>query len=120
MTEQKEELTGLLNFFTETGTEGGFWAFQDSRHISPPTPEFPRGQGSYKGLHILKNGDRLTIYSKDNPQEAVWEGVISLRYYPVFIEEASGFWIHSDQEGVDRETWARWFFDEYPAKLIPA
>jgi len=120
MTDRKEELTGLLDFFFETGTEGGFWAFQDSRYISPPTQEFPEGQWSYEGLHILKDGDFLTIYSKDNPTEIVWSGVISLRNYPLFTEAVFGLWIHADQEGVDRETWARWFFEGYAAKLIPA
>jgi hypothetical protein len=120
MTGQKEELRGLVYFYSETGTEGGSWAFQDSRFIFPPTQEFPEGQWSYEGLHILEDGDYLTIYSKDNPAEIVWSGKISLRKHPSFAKSVFGLWIHADQKGVDRKTWARWFVEEYPAKLIPA
>lgn len=75
---------------------------------------------SYEGLHVLKNGDHLTIHSKDNPNQVVWSGNIRLRQYSLFTEHASGLWIHADQEGVDRETWARWFLEEYPATLVVA
>lgn len=75
---------------------------------------------NYEGLHILKDGDQLTIYSKDDPNKIVWSGTIKLRQYPLFTEDAFGMWIHADQEGVDRKTWAKWFFEEYPAKLIVA
>lgn len=162
--EVKFVFNGVCHFFSETGTEGGFWAFQDSQFITknvprpyckkcgkylepqkyenlkvvkvlPITqevldgkepPECPEGQHerevndswSYEGLRILKDGDHLTIYSKENPDEIVWEGNIKLREHPLFTEDASGLWIHADQEGVDRETWARWFFDEHPAILV--
>lgn len=110
--EEGEPLKGVCHFYSETGTEGGLWAFQDSDYMSP--------QGwSYEGLHILENGDRLTIFSPDNPARIVWSGVISLRPHPLFTESVFGCWIHADQEGVDRETWATYFFEEYPAELIP-
>ncbi|MDP2695647.1 MAG: hypothetical protein Q8O87_00105 [bacterium] len=105
-------LKGICYFHSETGTEGGYWAFQDSRHIS--------SEGwSYDGLHILEDGDSLTIFSPDDPSQIVWSGTISLHQYPSSIESVSGFWIHADQRGVDREIWARYFFDEYPAELVP-
>lgn len=107
-------LEGVCHFHSETGTEGAFWAFQDSRFI------FPNGGWSYEGLHALCDGDRLTIYSPDNPQQVVWSGTISLRQHPQFTEHASGLWIHADQDGVARDTWAKYFFEEYPAKLVPA
>jgi len=165
MSERGDTLKGVCCFHSETGTEGGYWAFQDSRFITKNVlrpycrkcgkylepqkyenlkitkvlplnqevidgkepPECPEGQHerevgdswSYKGLHILENGDRLTIYSPENPTEIVWQGIISLRQYPLFTEDASGYWIHADQEGIARETWAAYFFKEYPAKLIP-
>lgn len=150
---------GICCFHSETGTEGGYWAFQDNNFIEPntryfsctecnlwwdkqktPTPALPDvllnpprkfcGAGdhhfepiskttwSYEGMHILKDGDRLTIYSPEDSKIKVWSGVISLQYYPVFRENAFGLWIHADQRGIDRETWAKWFFEEYPAKLV--
>lgn len=105
-------LKGVCYFYSETGTEGGYWAFQDNKYISP--------QGwSYKGLHILKNGDQLTIFSPDNPTQVVWSGTISLYQLPLFTEDAFGLWIHADQEGVARKIWSTYFFKEYPAELIP-
>lgn len=109
MANEKKELTGLLDFFLETGYEGSPWAFQDSQFISPPEPGFPNGKWSHKGLHILEDGDHLTIYSKDNPQEEVWSGVISLRQCRPFT-----------QKGINKRTWTKWFFRGLPAKLILA
>ena len=165
MPEDNSLLEGVCHFYSETGTEGGHWAFQDSqfitKHVLSPyckkcgkyldpqkyknlkitkalpitretlggkePPECPKGRHereiiaswSYKGLHILENGDQLTIFSPDNPTQVVWSGTISLRQHPSFTEDAFGAWIHADQEGITRETWATYFFKEYPAKLIP-
>lgn len=148
----KNALEGVCAFHSETGTEGGYWAFQDSRYIEKNVGygwckkcgkslrnqnndkqlrlpnECPNGaheeeigdSWSYEGLYILKDGDRLEIYSKDDPNKTVWSGIIKLRQYPPFTEDAFGLWIHSDQEGVDRKIWAKWFIEEYPAKLIVA
>jgi hypothetical protein len=162
---RRGSLRGLCHFHSETGTEGGYWAFQDSQFITKNVPreyckkcgkyldpqewenlkvtrvlpltqevldgeepsECPEGQHereigdswSYEGLHVLENGDHLTIYSPEDSDEIVWQGTISLRQHPLFTENASGLWIHADQKGVDRETWATWFFKGYPAKLIP-
>jgi len=104
-------LSGVCFFHSETGTEGGFWAFQDR--------EFITASGwSYKGLHILEDGDKLTIMSPNNPDLIIWSGTISLIQYPLFSEGIYNLWIHSDQRGVDREIWAMYFINEYPAKLI--
>ena len=75
---------------------------------------------SYEGLHVLKNGDKLKIFSQSDPQLVVWSGTISLIHYPCFTEDALGVWIHDDQQGIQRETWAEYFFKEYPAELIKA
>lgn len=163
---QVNAMRGVLHFFSETGTEGGDWAFQDSRyiqknvpkgfckkcykvlqkqsgavqatHVYPVTEEMlgggdlPEQQDcpdgaheeeigdawSYEGLHILKDGDFLQIFSPDDLSCVVWQGVISLIHYGSFTEHALGCWIHADQRGTPRETWAEWFFKEYPAKLI--
>ncbi len=73
----------------------------------------------YKGLHILDDGDKLSIYHPKT-NEGVWSGTIELQHYPVFTEHAEGLWIHADQKGMDRLSWARFFFEEYPARLQPA
>ncbi len=73
---------------------------------------------SYEGLHCLENGDHLTIYSNENPEKIVWQGTIRLKQYDSFTEHAFNFWIHADQVGMERETWAKWFFDGNPAVLV--
>lgn len=160
-------LEGVLSFHSETGTEGGYWAFQDSRFIQKNVPRgyckncgfYMKDQSNssirvtritvldekvvqellstgkisekplcdkheeeigeywdYEGLHILKDGDRLTIYNPDNKIE-IWAGIINLKQYDSFTEGASGMWIHADQIGVERNTWAEYFFRQLPAKL---
>jgi hypothetical protein len=77
---------------------------------------------SYNGLHILENGDRLTVFNKNNPAKILWRGEIKLIPHKPFKKNAFGFWIHADQlgfEGRRRKKWARWFMENYPAKLIP-
>ena len=139
-------LKGVLTFHSETGTEGGHWAFQDERFIKKNVPrgwckkcgkwlrvkpgvalpqcsdgehqEDIADELSYEGLHILKDGDCLTIFAKDDSVRVVWEGTIKLHRFPPFAEHAFGLWIHDDQEGILREEWAQWFFKEYPAKLV--
>lgn len=115
---KRKPLKGVCYLYAETGTEGSYWAFQESRYILPPTAEFPAGQWPYKGLHILRNGDSLTIYSPDNPSKILWSGIIALREYSLFTEHVFNLWIHADQKGVKRETWAKWFLKEYPAELV--
>lgn len=154
----REELRGVLHLWSETGTEGGYWAFQDERFISKNTTRFacakchiywdksshPDGPSadalgearfctpgahdfrpvsdeswSYEGLHVLAPGDELTVYAKDGVA-IVWEGVIRLKQHDLFTEHAGGMWIHADQEGIDRDTWAKWFFEGHPAKVIRA
>jgi hypothetical protein len=155
-----EPMRGVLCFHSETGTEGGYWAFQDGRHITtrvetrcrrcgswwnPEIGEEPDGDDpigdtgfvtrsckkgehdvgdvvvpswSYEGLNVLKDGDVLTIFDKADPTTVVWSGTIEFKGHPLFTEEADGYWIHADQVGVLRDTWARWFFEEYPAELV--
>ena len=60
------------------------------------------------GRHFLKDGDRLSVYSKENPDKLLWSGVVKLdcaQFYHV---------------NVDQELWATWFREECPATLIPA
>ena len=98
-------MKGFCIFHSESGTEGGYWAFQDEKFIS------------YEGLHILEDGNILIIYSKDNPETVVWSGIIALKQYEAFTQGASGMRIHADQNGINREEWAKFFFQEFPAEL---
>jgi hypothetical protein len=156
---------GILHFHSETGTEGGFWAFQDEQFMGlhtegsdnalncakcgrikskdepdpaplPRTPEdsvwfpaecgkdnhdwrpmYPEGMWSYEGLHVLHDGDYLTVYSPTDPGKVEWQGTIDLKQFPLFTEDAGGLWIHAEQRGIDRLEWARMFFQEWPAEL---
>lgn len=165
MTKAETTMRGVLHFHSETGTEGGHWAFQDERHITANTTRFsctkcgaywdkdhdpvgptaethPEGEDnllgdtycapdahdfqlvcpeswSYEGLHVLENGDELTVFDKDEPTKVVWSGKIRLRQHPLFTEHANGMWIHADQKGIAREQWAAWFFAQNPATLTP-
>ncbi len=74
---------------------------------------------SYEGLHILGDGDYLTIYDPLDKKRELWQGIIALQQHDLFTQHASGWWIHADQKGIDREVWAKYFFDECPAKLVP-
>jgi hypothetical protein len=74
----------------------------------------------YAGLHILKNGDTLTIFEEDDPQVVRWHGEIALVQFPLFSEDAFGYWIHTDMKGWERGEWAKFFFDGYPAQLVVA
>ena len=42
-------LEGILHFHSETGTEGGYWAFQDSKYIQE---NVPKGYCSDCGIYI--------------------------------------------------------------------
>jgi hypothetical protein len=112
-------LRGLLHFWSETGTEGGYWAFQDERFIDPASRDWPFGRWRYEGLWVLKDGDELAIFDKYNPRREIWRGAIRLREHALFTESAGGMWIHADQEGVPRDKWAEWFMSGYPAEYWP-
>lgn len=154
---EKLVLKGVCTFYSETGTEGGYWAFQDEKFMGIPNNTencakcgyfrefieksldqgkapildyqgcklgghewklaYPDGVWSYEGLHILEDDDKMIIFDKGNPEKIVWKGTISLKQLGLFTDDAFGMWIHSDQIGIEREVWARWFMEEYPAKL---
>ena len=111
-----KSIDGVCYFHSETGTEGGYWAFQDRRFINESSV-FGR-QYDYTGLHILSDGDYLRIFDMINADIIIWEGIISLHNFLPFREESGGYWIHNEQIGIDRSKWAQWFFNEYPAQLI--
>lgn len=73
-------------------------------------------QWDYKGLHILKNGDKLKIVHPIE-KSLIWYGVIELKPHKLFTEQANGMWIHADQKRISREEWSKFFFLNFPAQL---
>jgi hypothetical protein len=120
-----ETIKGTLFLYSETGTEGGYWAIQDERFIQPPTEDWPHARWSYDGLHALNDGDYLKIFHPDGT--LLWEGEIKLKKHPVFTEAVDihdesanvnlGLWIHADQIGMSRHDWAYPFMKEYKGEL---
>lgn len=102
-----EAVNVRTDFYAETGTEGGYWATQET------------GKTGYDGLHTLKTGDWIEILDPQDATRVLWNGYIRLRHYPLFTEDANGMWIHTDQTTVKREQWAAWFQQPHPARLIP-
>jgi hypothetical protein len=108
------QLNGHLDFYTETGTEGGHWAFvSDDCYQHSPDKDSP-----YDHLFILEDGDYLEIIDETQTPTLIINVIIDLEQYPVFTEHCSnGFWKHSDQKGIDKLDWERYFFGEYRARL---
>ena len=100
---RQKKMKGALGIYWQTGSEGFDWVFQ------------ARGQ-----VVLLKNGDYLFIFDKQNLKKILWEGMI--RLHPHVIENATtiiGQCTHADQEGVECGVWDKFFRECYPAKLVP-
>ena len=108
-------LTGRLDPFCETGTEGVVWAVTVD------------GLLGYDSLFPLQPGDGLLIYGADG--DVAWQGIVDLEYqrryrpYPnnpkMGQQEVFGYWVHGFQRDLDPETWAKAFFDGAPAVIRP-
>ena len=112
-------ITGLLEGFWETGTEGVLWALEEEPFKG------------YEGLHILENGDELTVFNADG--SVLWKGVIDLEYEtgyrnfplnPQYGQQAAlGYWVHGCQRGFAIDDWAYMFMGphchepRYPQRL---
>jgi hypothetical protein len=95
-------VTGRLEAFCETGTEGIIWSVYED------------GKTGYDGLNCLEDGDFLKIFNDAARTEVAWEGEIKLKYPP-----ATRF-NRGIQRGVDEQNWARMFVDEKYATVILA
>lgn len=71
-----------------------------------------------EGCHYLEDGDHLTIYAKDDKTKVVWCGVVKQSFRLVLDPKNMQVHTHVEQEGVDPETWKRWFSENHPATLI--
>lgn len=148
-------IRGVLHLFSETGTEGAYWAFQDVRFTGIPDPDTfcckkcgrvwdkkrnpqvpkrelddecdhpkdhkwelsnPDGSWLYEGLHVLSNGDLLTVFDKEQHEKVLWSGEILLD--PPYIGGAHlGLGVHCYQSGVFHEEWQKWFEGQHPAAI---
>jgi hypothetical protein len=59
-----KEMRGICFLFSETGTEGGWWAIQEDGFATEGENEGE--QWSYGGLRILGEGDDFTVYGDDD------------------------------------------------------
>lgn len=123
---EPEPIQGVLFAWSETGTEGVVWSVQDERHMRARPDGSP--EWDYEGLNPLRDGDRLAVLRPDGSVE--WEGIVALEYgrrrrpYPLNPadgqQEVHGFWVNGLQRDLAPETWAAWFFEGRPARLVPA
>lgn len=61
-------MNGVCFLYSETGTEGGWWAMQEDGFADKD------GSWSYEGLQILEEGDDFTVYAEDG--SVLFHGVI--------------------------------------------
>jgi|ERR1700733_4050589 hypothetical protein len=119
---QMKEIRGVCVLFSETGTEGGWWAMQEDRFIDPD------GSRSYEGLQTLREGDDFTVYAEDG--SVLFHDIIRMDREtaaiprqilrnarpvndPTWKQQAvGGMWVHWVQKGMDPEVWGRLFIGE--------
>lgn len=118
---------GFAEFFSETGTEGGHWAAHDVRSVDASRYGSSSSR-SYGGLHVLDDGDHITLFAPESLVEGpelgweprvLWQGIIRLKEHPLCTEHVHGLWVHADVEGADREQFGEWFLAEVPCLCVP-
>lgn len=115
-----KEMKGRTILFSETGTEGGWWAIQEDGFLADDGVHW-----KYEGLRYLEEGDELTVYAGED--SVLWSGVIrkdtvtdaiprqiirngKIVDDPTWRQQAvAGMWVHWLQAGVDPETWSSLF-----------
>jgi len=80
--EQQSVIEGVLNLFSETGTEGGDWAFQDALYIKK---DVPRGYCKKCGKWLKKQEGaiqvgRVTLITEEVAEEINRTGKIPERH----------------------------------------
>lgn len=118
MKDTQTGITGLLEPYFETGTEGVLWAIIDDK------------KKGYDSLNILKKGDMLAVFADAKRETVLWQGVVDLEYErnkhphplnPNYVQQAvGGYWVHGLQKTLEPEVWADMFFKQRPATLFPA
>ena len=118
-----KEMRGVCFLFSETGTEGGWWAIQEDGFVTEGENEGE--QWSYEGLHILGEGDDLTVYGDDDSvlfhgiiHRDTKTGAVSRRNGNAVTrisrkqQVVGGRWVHWIQKGVDPEAWGELLIGE--------
>jgi hypothetical protein len=118
-----KEMRGVCFLFSETGTEGGWWAIQEDGFVTEGENEGE--QWSYEGLQILGEGDDLTVYGDDD--SVLFHGIIHRDTKTGSVSRrkgnavtrisrkqqvVGGMWVHWIQKGMDPETWGELFIGE--------
>ena len=118
MTKQKP-LKGFISWYFETGMEGSYFIFQDIEHIDNLSKE--NESWSWSGTHILKHGDKLKVFDKENPEKLLWEGSIDFKWYQNYRKgyHYSDRKLRALPKGVEEKDWVKWTTEDYPAELIP-
>jgi hypothetical protein len=114
-----KEMKGICLLFSETGTEGGWWATQEDGFVTAD------GHWKYEGLQYLEEGDDFTVYGDDGrvlfhgiihqdsktgaiPRQVIRNG--KLVKDPTWKQQVVGcFWVHWIQKGIDPEVWGELF-----------
>ena len=122
-THMVKEIKGVCFLFSETGTEGGWWAVQDERFIAED------GFWSYEGLNCLLEDDELTVYAEDGT--VLFHGIVRIdsatgaiphqvmRKGKLTVDRSwkqqavGGVWVHWIQKGMDPEAWGELFSGEH-------
>ena len=116
------EMRGVCFLFSETGTEGGWWAMQEDGF------EDEEGSWSYDGLRQLQEGDDFTVYAGDG--SVLFHGIIhrdtetgaiprqiirdeQLLNDQIWRQQVSrGMWVHWTQKGMAPDVWSELFVGE--------
>jgi uncharacterized protein YgiM (DUF1202 family) len=114
-----KEMKGVCFLFSETGTEGGWWAIQEDGFVTDG------GHWKYEGLQYLKEGDDFTVFADDG--SVLFHGIIhqdrrtgaiprqvirnrKLENDPSLKQQVVGcFWVHWIQKGMDPDVWGELF-----------
>lgn len=80
----------------------------------------PNEPALFENLHYLKNGDRLKIISRDNPNKSAWEGIVFFVPVNLSFEQQPGISRNLTQDGLDTDKWNGFFREGLSAILIPA
>lgn len=108
-------IVGVLEAFSDQGTEGIHWAIIDNDKIG------------YDSLVMVNDGDYLFI--EDGYGKIEWEGTVNLRtdtnLEPFPFNDRGDFWqrindntVHGIQENVEPNVWFEWFAMNRPAVLV--
>jgi hypothetical protein len=117
-----KEMKGVCFLFSETGTEGGWWAMQEDGFTDKD------GSWSYEGLQVLEEGDDFTVYAEDGT--VLFHGIIhrdtetgaiprQILHYGKLVnhqtwkqQAVGGMWVHWIQKGMDPKRWGELFVGE--------